>query len=90
YRDGTLIGTSLGLSELLPRLMLFTKCSLADAVKTVTVNPARVLGMEHRKGAVEEGKDGDLVLLDQDRSVFATVVSGAVVYGKDRAPQSSA
>jgi len=80
YADGTLIGTSLGLSELIPRLMLFTRCSRAQAVATVTENPARLLGIYHRKGSIAEGKDGDVVILENDCSVFATVVAGTVVY----------
>ncbi len=82
YKDGTLIGTALGLSELVKRLMTFTNCSLDVAIKTVTENPARLLGIEDRKGSIAVGKDGDLVLLDDDLSVHATIVGGRVVFGK--------
>lgn len=82
YGDGTLIGTSLGLSQMLLRLMRFTGCPLDVAVRTVTENPARAIGMEDRKGRIEVGKDGDLVILDFDLSVWATVVGGRIVYRK--------
>lgn len=82
YKDGTLIGTALGLSELVKRLMTFTNCSLDVAVKTVTENPARLLGIEDRKGSIAVGKDADLVLLDDDLSVHVTIVGGRVVFGK--------
>ncbi|MBW8040089.1 MAG: N-acetylglucosamine-6-phosphate deacetylase [Planctomycetes bacterium] len=82
YKDGTLIGTALGLSELLKRLISFTGCSLDVAVKTVTENPAKVLGLVDRKGSIAVGKDADLVLLDEDLSVGATIVGGKIVFGK--------
>jgi N-acetylglucosamine-6-phosphate deacetylase len=82
YKDGTLIGTTLGLSELVKRLITFTSCGLDIAVKTVTENPARLLGIEQRKGSIAVGKDADLVLLDEDLSVYTTIVSGKIVYEK--------
>lgn len=82
YKDGTLIGTSLGLSELLKRLIGFTDCGLDVAIRTVTENPARVLGIEDRKGSIAAGKDADLVLLDGDLLVQTTIVGGKIVFGK--------
>jgi N-acetylglucosamine-6-phosphate deacetylase len=80
YGDGTLIGTALGLNQMLGRLIEFTGCSVVEAVRTVTYNAARVLALEHKKGTIEAGKDADLVLLDDDLSVRATIVAGQIVY----------
>jgi len=80
YADGTLIGTALGLSQMLDRLITFTNCPLDVAVKMVAENPAKVLGIEDEKGSVAVGKDADLVLLDADRSVHATIVAGKIVF----------
>ncbi|MGB2808403.1 MAG: N-acetylglucosamine-6-phosphate deacetylase [Sedimentisphaerales bacterium] len=82
YKDGTLIGTALGLSELVKRFISFTCCGLDVAVKTVTENPAKVLGLADRKGSIAVGKDADLVLLNDDLSVRATIVGGKIVFGK--------
>lgn len=82
YKDGTLIGTALGLSELLKRLISFTGCGLDVAVKTVTENPAKVLGLADRKGSIAVGKDADLVLLNEDLSVHTTIVGGKIVLGE--------
>ena len=82
YKDGTLIGTALGLSQLLQKLMAFTDCPLDVAIKTVTKNPAGLLHLEHKKGTIEPGKDADLVLLDDDRSVHTTIVVGKIVFQK--------
>ncbi|KAG8929816.1 hypothetical protein FRC01_003739 [Tulasnella sp. 417] len=40
--------------------------TLEEALKGVTVNPARQLNLEHRIGTLEEGKSADLVILAQD------------------------
>jgi N-acetylglucosamine-6-phosphate deacetylase len=82
YKDGTLIGTALGLDGLIKRLMRFTDCPLATAVKTVTENPARLLGLAHRKGAIQIGLDADLVLLNDDLSVHHTLVGGKTVFSQ--------
>lgn len=42
--------------------------------------PARILGLDKKKGSVEVGKDADLVLLDKDLQVKATFVCGDPVY----------
>jgi len=80
YKDGTLIGTALGLNRMLARLIDFTGCSLVEAVNTVTRNAARVLGLQDSKGTIETGKDADFVLLNEDWSVHATIVGGRIVY----------
>jgi N-acetylglucosamine-6-phosphate deacetylase len=82
YLDGTLIGTSLSQREVALRFREYTGCAFREAVDAATLVPARVLGIEHRKGSVAVGKDADLVLLDADLSVWATVVEGEVVYRK--------
>jgi N-acetylglucosamine-6-phosphate deacetylase len=80
YKDGTLIGTALGLSDLVKRFISFTGCGLDAAVKMVTENPAKVLGLADRKGSIAVGKDADLVLLDDDLSVHTTIVGGKIVF----------
>ncbi len=80
YKDGTLIGTALGLSQLLARLTQFTPCPPPVAIKTVTENAAQVLGLAKTKGTIAPGYDADLVLFDKDLSVYATIVAGQIVY----------
>lgn len=82
YHDGTLIGTTLGMIQLLLLLMEYTDCTIEAAIKTVGENPARLLGIEGKKGSIELGKDADLVILDHDYSIWATIVSGKVVFQK--------
>ena len=62
-----------------------------EAWKMVTLNPARMLGLDHRIGSVEPGKDADLVLwsadpLSIDARALSTWVDGVRYYdeAKDR------
>jgi N-acetylglucosamine-6-phosphate deacetylase len=43
-------------------------------------NAARAIGLADSKGSLEVGKDADLVLLDAEGQVRATIVAGEVVY----------
>lgn len=82
YLDGTLIGTSLGMSQLVARCIRHGVCSLRQAVRAASYNPARLLGLQECKGSLEQGKDADLVILNRDLSVHLTYRSGRCVYGE--------
>ncbi len=82
YLDGTLIGTTMGLGTIAMKFMEFTACTFSEAIDTVTRIPATVLGLERSKGSLAAGMDADIVLLEPDNSVFATIVAGNVVYQK--------
>jgi imidazolonepropionase-like amidohydrolase len=65
-----------------------------DAIKLVTLNPARLLGIDHRVGSIEVGKLADLVLWDgHPFSVYARVervlVGGRVAFDRARGPRRS-
>ncbi|MDW7682094.1 MAG: N-acetylglucosamine-6-phosphate deacetylase, partial [bacterium] len=82
YLDGTLIGTALPLNQIARRFKNFTHCTLQQAVDTVSLNPARLLGLENQKGSLDIGKDADLVLMDQNFNVSMTLIDGKIVYRK--------
>jgi N-acetylglucosamine-6-phosphate deacetylase len=77
--DGILVGSNLSLDQAVRNLVAWTGCSVPDAIATVTSTPAAVLGRPDA-GRVVEGADADLVLLDDDLNVVATVVAGALAY----------
>lgn len=80
YDDGTLIGTALALNEIGARFQKFTACSLEEAVDSISLNPARLLGLDHRKGRLAPGMDADLVVMDRNFRVKLTMIGGKVVY----------
>lgn len=60
-----------------------------DAIRTITIDAARVLGVDDRVGSLEVGKDADLLVCDGDllhymTQVHYTIVNGRVVYDKSK------
>jgi imidazolonepropionase-like amidohydrolase len=61
------------------------------ALRTITLDAAKIAGVESRIGSIEAGKDADLLILDGDPLHYTTfvttaVVNGKVVYQKDKEP----
>ena len=54
--------------------------SLETAVGMATANPARIMGLEGRKGALRKGFDADVVIFDKDIRISRTIVKGKTVY----------
>jgi len=52
------------------------------ALEGITIIPARMLGIDHRVGSLEVGKDCDLIVTDGDILHYSTFVQWAVVDGK--------
>lgn len=49
---------------------------LADAVKMMTLTPARVMGIADRKGSIEVGKDADLLIFNADIEMQRVIIAG--------------
>ncbi|MFH2001950.1 MAG: amidohydrolase family protein [Planctomycetota bacterium] len=59
------------------------------AIEAITINAARMLGLDKRIGSIEKGKDADLIVCDGDllhynTLVQWTVVNGRVAYDKEK------
>ena len=50
--------------------------SLSDAVTMATATPARVVGLDDRKGHIKPGYDADIVLLDKNLQVQSVIAMG--------------
>ena len=57
--------------------------SLPDAVRMMTANPAKVLGINGSKGAIAKGMDADLVVFDEDINIFSVYVGGEPRYAAE-------
>ncbi|MFD4724574.1 N-acetylglucosamine-6-phosphate deacetylase [Streptomyces seoulensis] len=63
---GSIAGSTLTLDRAFRRAVTVDRLPVADVVRALSANPARLLGMADRVGSLEPGKDADLVLLDGD------------------------
>lgn len=63
--DGTLFGSALYVNKGVDNLHRKARLPLVSAINAATINPARYLGVDHRKGSIEVGKDADLVVANE-------------------------
>ncbi|KAK0468333.1 carbohydrate esterase family 9 protein [Desarmillaria tabescens] len=84
YLEGTntLAGSVVTLDKCVRNFTRFTGCDMAQAIKCATVNPAKCLGIEDRKGTLRPGADADLVVLNKQGYVQSTWVKGRQVWMK--------
>ncbi|MCZ6677282.1 MAG: N-acetylglucosamine-6-phosphate deacetylase [Candidatus Poribacteria bacterium] len=52
---------------------------LEDAVRMASLVPARILGMDDRRGSLEVGKVADIILFDDRMHVHRTIVEGIAI-----------
>jgi len=76
---GILAGSTLTLDRAL-RNIVNLGVPLPDAVRMLTLNPASLLGIEFKKGALRAGADADVLLLDQALRVTDVWARGLPVH----------
>lgn len=79
---GALAGSILSMDTALRNLIIYTGCTLAEALPTITSTPADLLNLP-QKGRIAPGCDADLVLLTADLQVDTTVINGQIIYQRD-------
>lgn len=52
--------------------------SLIEAVRMMTLTPARIMKIEKHKGSMTVGKDADILIFDEDINIQSTIVGGKV------------
>ncbi len=74
--DGTLAGSVTNLFDEFHNLLKFG-IPLKQALKSVSINPARAIGVDKITGSIEEGKRADLIITSPDfKEIKAVIVKG--------------
>ncbi len=90
-KAGVLFAIQSGYESYVPktRVVLFEAAVAAangltfdQALASITINAAKILGVDSRVGSLEVGKDGDVALYDGDPFEYTTHCVGAVIEGK--------
>ena len=76
----SIAGSTLTMDVAVQNAVRFLGVSVADAVVMASTNPARLLGLGDRKGAIAAGMDADLVVLDEGLRVGRTMIGGEWVF----------
>ncbi|MBQ4119383.1 MAG: N-acetylglucosamine-6-phosphate deacetylase [Clostridia bacterium] len=78
--DGTIAGSVLKLNEAVKNMRDNTNIPLFKIVAAASLNAARVIGEDKRKGSLYKGKDADIIITDSNFNVLKTIVKGNRLY----------
>lgn len=73
-------GSSTLLNEMLNVLTRIVDVPLPEAFRMASLTPARIIGMDQRKGSITPGKDADIAVFNADFSAWRTMIAGQWVY----------
>ena len=87
FKDGVMMtgdlsrlaGSASSMDVILRNAVKYVGIPLTDAVKMVASTPARVIGIDNKKGYIKENFDADLVLFDEDINIKKVMVNGKFV-----------
>lgn len=78
--NGVLVGSTLHLNRGLYNMVEGAMVPFGAALKSCTINPARLLGVDGHKGKLQRGYDADIVVLEDNYDVHTTFCTGEVVF----------
>ncbi len=73
---GVRAGSTLTQNVALKNLLRFTGLPLQEVLPMLSENPAKLIGVFDRKGSIADGKDADLVLLDEANEIAGVMIGG--------------
>ncbi|GAA1350451.1 N-acetylglucosamine-6-phosphate deacetylase [Streptomyces beijiangensis] len=73
---GSIAGSTLTLDTAFKRAVTIDRLPVEDVVRSISANPARLLGVDDRVGSLEPGKDADLVVLDAEFTLVGVMRKG--------------
>ncbi len=53
--------------------------SLVDSIRMSSLTPAKIIGVDNRKGSLEKGKDADITIFDSNITIKKTIARGEVI-----------
>lgn len=82
-QDGTLAGSVLKMNVAVKNVVESVGVEFTDAIDFATINPAKNLGIDDKKGSIALGKDADVTVLNKDTfEVLMTIRNGKIIYKK--------
>ncbi|MEZ4770481.1 MAG: N-acetylglucosamine-6-phosphate deacetylase [Caldilineales bacterium] len=82
-------GSSTLLSQMLPVLVDVVGVPLVEAVRMATLNPARVIGVDTRKGSLLPGRDANIAIFNDDFTAWRVMIDGRWMPGNDQSSVTS-
>ncbi len=80
--SGVLAGSALTMERGLRNFTANAGASLEETWRCASLNPARLIGIDHETGSIEKGKLADLTIIDSDFNVKRTIIEGRTIFSK--------
>lgn len=80
FDTDTIAGSSLRMNEGVRFLVNYASVPVENAILAATLNPARAVHIENKKGQIKYGNDADIVVVDDNFKVLVTYCMGVKVY----------
>jgi len=81
--DRTSFAGSVATTNRLVRTMIrMAEVSIIEAVKMMTLTPARIMNIDKHKGSIAVGKVADIVIFDNDINIKTAIVKGEILYNQ--------
>ncbi|HEY3582707.1 MAG TPA: N-acetylglucosamine-6-phosphate deacetylase [Pyrinomonadaceae bacterium] len=79
--SGSIAGSVISMLDAV-RLLLSLGISHLDIAHLASTNPARLLGLDHECGAIEQGKRADLLALSPNGDLHLTLIAGQIAFSR--------
>jgi len=76
---GSLAGSIITVKNAVKNMVQKVGIDINSVLKMATINPAKVINVDHFKGKIKEGYDADLNLMNENLDIDMTMVMGKVV-----------
>jgi len=81
--NGTLAGSILKMNQGAQIMLNLKDVSISNIIEMTSVNPAKQLGVYDRKASIAEGKDADVLLVDDELNLKYTICRGVIAYKEE-------
>ncbi|MBQ2696168.1 MAG: amidohydrolase family protein, partial [Clostridia bacterium] len=75
---GNINGSKLTMDQACRNIMRHTNCGIAQAFVMASLNPAKMIGLDHQIGSIEVGKVADLIFVDDKFNVQNVMQNGKI------------
>ena len=80
--SGSLAGSVLTLNKAVYNFKENTNLNIYEAINLASLNPAKSIKVDDKKGSLEIGKDADIAIFNENLDCLATIVEGDTIYNK--------
>ena len=77
--DNQLAGATTFLNKSAKNLLDIVSLSWSEVVRVSCLNPARLLGLEHKKGDIKPGMDADILIVNDHWEPYLVIIEGNIV-----------